>query len=299
MRKQEPAFRSEVTAHPTSCIMKPLLVPVDFSDCSANALSFAGAMADRIQSAIYLVHIHQVPLPATDVPVIELPPTEEVEEELLAGMKKLVHTERRKGGWKANVHLVCKTGATTTGINEAAAEAGAGMVVMGMRGKTTLVDRLFGSTASDMIRKSEEPLLLIPDGAGFRPPERIVLAVDYHRPADITRMEIVRELAAAFGSHLHVLSLYQASEESPSDRAVVFGVLEEALKGSDHTIHLHTHENISEGILNFVQEIRAGWLVLFHHSHLFAGRLFTHQHAREVSRAVHIPLLVFSERNTA
>jgi len=277
--------------------MKPLLVPVDFSACSANALSFAGSLADRIQSSIYLAHIHQVPLPATDVPVIELPPTEEVEAELLAEMKKLVHTGRRSDGWKANVHLVCKTGSTATGINEAAADAGAGLIVMGMRGKSTLMDRLFGSTATDMIRKSEEPLLLIPEGVSFRPPERIVVAVDYHRPADIARMGIVRELAAAFGSHLHVLSLYHANEESPSDRAVVFGVLEEALKGSDHTIHLHMHENISDGILNFVKEIRAGWLVLFHHSHLFAGRLFIHLHAREVSQAVHIPLLVFSERN--
>ena len=50
--------------------MKTIIVPTDFSPIATNAMNFAADMALNINASLMLLHIYQVPVSMTDVPVV-------------------------------------------------------------------------------------------------------------------------------------------------------------------------------------------------------------------------------------
>src|SRR5690349_21671906 len=51
-------------------IMKTLLVPTDFSPAATNATNYAADMALAMGADLYLLHVYQVPIAVTDVPLV-------------------------------------------------------------------------------------------------------------------------------------------------------------------------------------------------------------------------------------
>ena len=47
-----------------------ILVPVDFSDCSRNALVYAIELAQRTESKLHLIHSYYIPVPTADIAVV-------------------------------------------------------------------------------------------------------------------------------------------------------------------------------------------------------------------------------------
>ena len=50
--------------------MKTIIVPTDFSPIATNAMNFAADMAVNINASLMLLHVYQVPVSMTDVPVV-------------------------------------------------------------------------------------------------------------------------------------------------------------------------------------------------------------------------------------
>ena len=50
--------------------MKTIIVPTDFSPIATNAMNFAAEMAVNINASLMLLHVYQVPVSMTDVPVV-------------------------------------------------------------------------------------------------------------------------------------------------------------------------------------------------------------------------------------
>ena len=50
--------------------MKTIIVPTDFSPVATNAMNFAADMAENINASVTLLHVYQVPVSMTDVPVV-------------------------------------------------------------------------------------------------------------------------------------------------------------------------------------------------------------------------------------
>ena len=50
--------------------MKTIIVPTDFSPIATNAMNFAADMAANINASLMLLHVYQVPVSMTDVPIV-------------------------------------------------------------------------------------------------------------------------------------------------------------------------------------------------------------------------------------
>jgi nucleotide-binding universal stress UspA family protein len=50
--------------------MKTIIVPTDISPIATNAMNFAADMAVNINASLTLLHVYQVPVSMTDVPVV-------------------------------------------------------------------------------------------------------------------------------------------------------------------------------------------------------------------------------------
>ena len=56
--------------------MKTILVPIDYSDNSFNALHYAVNIAEHFKAKVVLYHVFEVPVTTTEMPVIIMSPEE-------------------------------------------------------------------------------------------------------------------------------------------------------------------------------------------------------------------------------
>lgn len=140
--------------------VRTILVAVDFSPSSAEALERALDLAADLDAAIHLVH-------AYDVPLVELTPyhfaipqsvwdgVREAAEAQLAELRdKLVGR-----GVEATPHLA--EGPAPEAIVATAGDLGADLIVMGTRGHSRLAHALLGSVAERTLRRAHCPVLTV------------------------------------------------------------------------------------------------------------------------------------------
>lgn len=275
--------------------MKSILVPTDFSECSINALNYAASLSKFTGAKIYLLHVYQVPVPATDVPVIDIEDSKKMEKDFSRRMHHVIKEQKEKHGWTAEVSVISSTGITFYEINHIVKDKKIDLIVMGMRGETTVIDKLFGSNTTEMVKKAICPLLLVPEDAAFHVPDRIAIAFDFNKPQDLKKVNASKEIAQLFNSKLFVFSIIEEKNDA-SEKAVMYDAVKKIFEDVEHSIHFNVNHDLQQGILSFIDEHKAKMLVMFHHSHNIFARMFTVINSKEISFRIKVPLMVINEK---
>jgi nucleotide-binding universal stress UspA family protein len=136
-----------------------ILVPLDFSPASTEALDYAVSLAKQFRAAIHLVHVYP-PDEASSVPgaghllLRSAEAIEHLNEELTGIHRKHVPTFRPE-----NCHI--RTGQPYQEIVCLAREIDADLIALSTRGHSGLKHLLLGSTAERVIRSARCPVLVV------------------------------------------------------------------------------------------------------------------------------------------
>ena len=155
--------------------MDRILVPVDFSYNSLNALDYAVKLAETLESRLYVVHIAKGGfLPNFMKNANELP--KEVAEDKINKLEKKYGSDFN--GEK--IKFMIREGTFINEVNNLIDELDIELLIMGTQGKRKEMKTVFlGSNTMDVIEKVNYPLLIIPDHIKFKPIKKIVYATDY------------------------------------------------------------------------------------------------------------------------
>ena len=138
-----------------------ILVPIDFSNYSKNALRYAVNFAKKFNSKIYLVYVVEPVIYPSDFsmgqvtfPVSDIEMNERAKDELESLAKNEIGTQ-------FEVETVIKTGKPFVEINETASELDIDLIIIATHGHTGMEHLLFGSTAEKVVRKAPCPVLTL------------------------------------------------------------------------------------------------------------------------------------------
>ena len=141
--------------------LKKILVPIDFSNYSKNALRYAVNFAKKFDSKIYLIYVVEPVIYPSDFsmgqvtfPIADLEMTERAKEELNGLAKAEISTD-------IFVETLIKTGKPFVEINETAHELDIDLIIIATHGHTGMEHLLFGSTAEKVVRKAPCPVLTL------------------------------------------------------------------------------------------------------------------------------------------
>lgn len=141
--------------------IKKILVPIDFSDYSKNALKYAVRFAKQFDAKIYLIYVvepmiypadfsmGQVAIPSTDIDLHS-----RAEEELRKLSKDFINGSLQ-------VEILIKTGKPFVEIIETASANDIDLIIIATHGHTGVEHLLFGSTAEKVVRKAPCPVLTL------------------------------------------------------------------------------------------------------------------------------------------
>ena len=146
--------------------IKLILVPVDFSDFSAQAMEYAMELADRFGARLRLLHVVEtavIAMPSVGAPAAtEL--VSETEEEAAERLLTLAEAVAQRG---IEVEQeVISDAPPPDAIVRAAKDDGADVIVMATHGRTGLGRVLLGSVTEHVVRSADCAVLTIRARAG-------------------------------------------------------------------------------------------------------------------------------------
>ncbi len=142
--------------------LRRLLVPVDFSPHSEQALRYAAALADKFGAELFLLHVFQdLTIYQTEVvsgapPIV--PPVEQLTASARGEMERLVR-DKQLGRFPAHTEII--EGAPVEEIVDYARDKNIDLIVMGTHGRGWLAHALLGSVAEKVVRKAPCPVLTV------------------------------------------------------------------------------------------------------------------------------------------
>lgn len=146
-----------------------ILVPTDFSEFSAPAITYACAFAEKFGSEIHLLHVVQDLVALVPEPGLAFPPPGDYMREMQSAAKQTL--ERQPGDQLpdgVNVVRTVRQGPAFVEIIRYARESAADLLIMGTHGRSGLTHVLLGSVTEKVVRKSPCPVLTVrPDEHQF------------------------------------------------------------------------------------------------------------------------------------
>jgi nucleotide-binding universal stress UspA family protein len=272
--------------------MKTILVPTDFSNAAMNAAEYAMSFAKEINANVLLMHAYNVPMAlAGDVPILAITP-----EELQKDNEKLLKKEAARLKKKTNVEIKykAKMGLAVDEIREE--EKKVDFIVMGMTGAGKLSEFLLGSITTATLKKVKTPVIVIPEKVNYKSPEKIALATDYAL-INIDTLDILKELAKTFGSKIYVVNVKEQKEEVSVKGVNAETKWEAQLSGTEHFYFFPEHDDLVEGVNEFVKTEKADMVAVIPHRYNLIEGLFHKSFSKKMAFHTQVPLLILPDNH--
>ncbi len=175
--------------------MKKILVPIDFTVVSENAVSHAENIARHIQAEIYLFHVISSKSKMDDA------------ERRMVAYRTMMQEKFPKVTFSSGI----KEGSIFDDIGDVASDIDAALIVMGthgMRGMQFLV----GSNALRIVSSSETPIIIVQEkGIHEYGYDDIIVPLDVTKETK-QKLSVVIKMAKYFNSCVHLISPFEKDE---------------------------------------------------------------------------------------
>ena len=256
--------------------MKKILVPCDFSEPAVEAFKFAIDLATKSDGTVTVLKV--IDLPVVYETSFGMPAytfnsklLKELEDEERKSFEKMVD-KFGKGFSRMNFQVV--HGPTTAIISDTIEDNKADLVVMGTHGANGLQEFFVGSNTEKIVRFSKVPVFAIRKATDVSSIKNIVMPTSLHLDQE-GFMKKIKELQAFFGATIHVLFLNTPfnfiRDNELKDYIGRFNL-------SQCTLNIRNDRYEPDGIISFVNEIKADMLAMATHgrkglSHFLSGSI--------------------------
>lgn len=143
--------------------LKQILVPTDFSEASAAAVTYTKALAEALGSSVHILHVLEDPFLHAPAEEGFVPPPgfyEDMEQSARSHAEQLLTDAERK---QFHALIVMRKGSAFLEIIRYAKEQNIDLIVMGTHGRGPIAHMLMGSVAEKVVRKAPCAVLTVRD----------------------------------------------------------------------------------------------------------------------------------------
>jgi nucleotide-binding universal stress UspA family protein len=273
--------------------MKTIFIATDFSPAAHNATLYGIALAMEFDSEVILFNAFQVPMmPPAAIDIVSA-------SEMIEKVNTLFDDELRSINSldPSSIKIICEESLPASGILEKAADLNADLIIIGMKARGNGLRHFIDGTATILARRTNIPLLIIPETIKFSVPKIITLASDIieETRANIHLLYFLRQIAEKFESRIHVLRVGKGKFRELHELVKPGPNLNSLLAKLDVTYKNTDDNNVTHGLMEFIKEQKADLLVMIPHKHDFLERVFIKSETKEMLFHTSIPMLVLPE----
>ena len=276
-------------------IMKTIIVPTDFSPIATNAMNFAADMALNINASLMFLHVYQVPVSMTDVPVVMVS-TEELKKSSESKLKEIQDALTHTTSGKIKIYSEARMGDVSDELEDVCKSIRPFAVIMGTRGASGVERVLFGSTTLTTIRHLTWPVIVVPPGKEYGTGiKKIGFACDFDKVIETTPIQFIKNMVKEFEAELHVLNVDHDGKhfkpETPDESLMLHALLQDL----NPNYHFIDNVNIEEGINEFVDKNNIDLLITIPKKHKLLDSLFKKSNTKQLVTQSHVPVMCVHE----
>lgn len=275
--------------------MHKILVPVDFSELSENALKAAADIAKKKNSELYVLHVIEVGEPMMGTGAILVEDQNILFFSKLA--KKKLHEFLAKDYLNGiKVTNIIEVGPTYNSITKNVDKFDLNLIVMGSSGTSGIEGFLIGSNTEKVVRHSSVPVLVIKNKSVEVRLNKIVFFSDYDEES-LSAFKKASDFANDFGAELKLMFVNTKGESADrlqkiDDRISAFLNKAGTSLNSKDAIIFHD-DKVEHGILNGANSAQADCIAMATHGRRGLSHLFNGSIAEDVVNHSKIPVLTF------
>ncbi len=276
--------------------MDHILIPVDFSEVSNNAMNYGLLLAKKTGAKVTLMHSIAYPVADPLGPVYQessYPEGSKMEEIARGQMENLLTEVKNGNGKELQVDAITPMGFPGEEIIRESKDNQYDLLVMGTKGKEGMAKAILGSTTRKVVDEAQTHILVIPENLTPSPVKKIAYATDYHEN-DTKAIGQLKEWAKPFDASLEIVHIGTEDEEGSSSKET----LKEALEATNNLASLPFHQierqkDIVEDLEAYAHEGKVDMLAVLNRNMNIFGRIFDPSLSKKLVFHTDIPVLVF------
>lgn len=178
--------------------MKNILVPIGSSSNSVNHLQYGIDLAVAMNANIYVVSVFQELSRVGGLSKVNTLLKEETENRLDEVLSQVDNK-----GVQVIAHPI--KGEILEGINRVNAQIPIDLMVLAPRSNSIKEEVYLGKTSGKLLKQTNIPLIVVPEGATFTPPQNILMAFKNGSFEHNQTLSALRDIIERFGAKLNVL----------------------------------------------------------------------------------------------
>jgi nucleotide-binding universal stress UspA family protein len=263
--------------------MKQIIVATDFSVPAEHAMLYAGQLAQKTGSGLVLLHVFQVPVSMSEVPVLMVS-VDELKHNAEMGLQKAKELLLQSYP-DLSIDAESRLGDVTSELNDLCQGKDVFAIVTGKHGASGLERLFFGSTSLSIVRHTHLPVIVVPENSTTKDPRTIALAIDDQ--SEKLPQQKIKDVVQSLGASLHLIHV-QPQKSATKDLPVTIDGMNTQYKTVRDDEFLH-------GIQTYLQENNIDMLMVLPHKHSFLERLGSRTHTEELLRKISIPVVCIME----
>ncbi len=259
--------------------MNSLLVAIDFSPASENALSYALNFAHGLKYKLNILHVIDS---KSDSNVDFGDKLEKIRSGVVENFPDLLFD------------IIQKDGEPAQSIVDTAISTSAKLVVMGSKGHSSTHDQILGLIVQKVIKDGKLPVLVIPTHLNFAVPKNLVFASDLN-PISDSNLNLLLEVAACFRSKLNLLHIFDLSKDFPVEKLAEAEKLQRLLQPIEHEFIMKAGKDIVQAIDSYSKSNNSDLIILVARKYTLIQSLFHKSVTNSIAIKAQVPFLALHE----
>ena len=278
--------------------MSTILIPIDFSNTSGNAVRYAMGLTQQFNiHKIVLYHAWEY-ISVNPDPLIttgEAITIEVLQETMQENMNNFVN-EVKNWNTAIDIQPVNEYANFTDGIKNTCADDNIQLIIMGITGGNGQTYSALDDEIANITRHINLPVILVPSQANFSGIQNIVLACDFKHIGDSFPINTIASILQKINAKLFILNVSAGTEHNAqTDIHSGADFIRNHLQAFSPEFHFIDSPDIARGIHQFSAEKDAQLIITAPKKHGWFESLFRKSHTQQLAHHSNIPLLLVHE----
>ncbi|MBT8219930.1 MAG: universal stress protein [Bacteroidia bacterium] len=271
--------------------LQNIVVPIDFSPASINALQYALDLYHGKEAVIHVIHCFQELVnDVNGVPYMDQYQIDNLNNRMEELIARYANDSRNEG---LVIHGEVIIGSPLANIQRVAKEHDNTVMFMGSSGTTGVYKILIGSMTRAMLKKAVKPLFIIPPDEKYMPWHAVAWTVDRYKD-DRKVFGSLKDIISEFNPTLHLL--HAKTNDSDDFEFEILNDVHESFAQNLVKPHLLVGKNVAESIESYVSSHDIQLLVMSHYERGLFDSLFHHSVSKEVASHLEKPMLIINPK---
>lgn len=264
--------------------MMNILVPVDFSACSINAYQFAIDLAMEKNASITIFHASHHLTSATANMMIR------VDDIVMEEAEKRLEELQGKSYLNIPINHITSIGLANDEIKKLVETQKFDLIIMGTTGSSNLEDKLIGTITSNLIKKVNTPILVVPKKAKYDASKPLLVNVDIQDKKQLNFAPLKAILTPNSKLKVFYVSKQNLNNEDITEHNIHY--LEKELDGYSHDYLFKHNHHILTAIHDELNNTAYNLVVTFNKKYAFIEGLFHKSISKNLALHAKTPLLI-------